>query len=193
MTCYLKDSNHPCLLCFLYNPCFESIALTSWIKAAGLKNFCGIPVISKRAGKVFLSIKGDGSSALPFSINLPLTWNWPQIGTGLRRLIPVKEKCKPCQLPILVQPPPEFCLMTNLVWQKYAKGFFHNYILSQQQTLNVSFGSLINFVSRTSLFLHWPKRVPCSIKLFSCFYHLFLLRYVHLNRPAFALMSGGVN
>ena len=43
---------------------------------------------------------GGGRFALPFSINLPLTWNWPQIGIGLRRLIHAKEKCKLCQLNI---------------------------------------------------------------------------------------------
>ena len=68
---------------FLYfhgyvQPCFdlsfESIALTSWIKAAGQKNFYGIPVISKRAGKVSSSFlvnqrrREEGGLHCPFPL-----------------------------------------------------------------------------------------------------------------------------
>ena len=170
-----------CLTRFLFEFRINCIGfLTKSCRAEKL--FAEFPLF--RSGKVsasFLSIKG--SSALPFSINLPLTWNWPQIGTldwAPRRLIPAKEKCKLCLLPILWPPHqtsnqliikfPNFnqqiIKFHNNDQQKYAMDLFHNHILSQQQTLNVSLGWVINFVSGTSLFLHWPKRVPCSIKFF---------------------------
>ena len=118
--------------------------------------------------RVFLSIKGDGSSALPFPINLPLTWNWPKIGIGLHRLIPrrnanfAKATSRVCHLHrsiscslfrIHFNDKPQ-TKIGDTAWHDME--FFHNHIVPQ--TLNMSARWLIIFVSTTSLFVYWPKQ-----------------------------------
>ena len=171
-----------CLTRFLFEFRINCIGfLTKSCRAEKL--FAEFPLFwSGKVSASFLSIKG--SSALPFSINLPLTWNWPQIGTlnwAPRRLIPAKEKCKLCLLPILWPPHqtsnqliikfPNFnqqiIKFHNNDQQKYAMDLFHNHILSQQQTLNVSLGWVINFVSGTSLFVYWPEGVALNQIVFA--------------------------
>ena len=84
---------------------FESMQRL-WNKVVWFDNFCRFPVIFQRLKfpKGFSVVssrwessrkfscqskeKGSSASVLPFSINLPATWNWPKIGIGRRRLIP---------------------------------------------------------------------------------------------------------
>ena len=75
----------------------------------------------------------------------------------------------------------------GVAYRKYAMALFHNLIVTQQQTLNVSFGALINFVSGTSLFLYIDLKECCAQS--NCFYTFLFLFYSYINiyRASFTL------